>query len=346
MSAATKERRYAVTLLLVSLAILALGTLIRRRAAEPKPAPPTLDLEILQRLTADRRLRDLSGYLAERAELAARRIAAAGLVWDGQTVLTPPASGDRPFTVRRETVPTNLPAVVPVRPGPGDWVLAVARDRGGRPVFAHGLYEGTTRERCGSFEYDAVHSAAPLAPSMIGGGLFLIDGGLAAFVAGCNGSPIAIASSSIAEILAHPPSPADRIEERYGFRRDEKGLVTAVWDGTDAQRAGLLPGDVVDPAGDPPNQAERGRRTVKLEWPEEPAGPLPTPRGLTFDGRTVAAVVAGSSASAAGIRAGDVVTRIAGKSLANPADAIQQAKGPVTITIERDGRRRETLLQP
>ena len=180
---------------------------MRRRAAEPKPEPAVVDLEILQRLTADRRLRDLSGYLSERAHMAARRLSPAGFAWNAQTLLAAPDRPGIPFAVRRQ--PSSLPPAVPVRPRPGDWLLAVVRDGAGEPVFAHGLFEGMARERCGAFEYDAVHFAAPLAPTMIGGGVFLIDGGTAAFIGSCEGRPIAIASSSIADALAHPPSPAE-----------------------------------------------------------------------------------------------------------------------------------------
>ena len=170
---------------------------------------------------------------------------------------------------------------------------------------------------------------------MIGGGVFLIDGGIAAFIGSCNGRPIAIASWTIADALAHPPSPADVLEDRYGFRRDDQGLVTSVWARSDAERAGLRPGDLVDAAGDPPAEALRGRRAVRLSWPE----PNRQLGGMTLRGEAVIAVAPGSPAETAGIRPGDLL-------VGNLPATLDGAKGPVTITIERDGRRRETLLQP
>ena len=50
----------------------------------------------------------------------------------------------------RSPATSSLPPVVPVRPRPGDWLLAVARDAAGEPVFAYGLFEGIARERCGA----------------------------------------------------------------------------------------------------------------------------------------------------------------------------------------------------
>jgi S1-C subfamily serine protease len=336
--------RYPFLLLGLSIVVLAVGTLVRRRAAAPKPEPEPVYLEILQRLTADRRLRDLSAYLAGKAHSAARRLSSEGMIWDAQTVIAPPDSGKSGFTVRR--VSSSLPPVAPARPRPGDWLLAVARDPAGEPVFTHGLFEGVAKERCGSVEYDTVHLAAPLAPGMIGGGVFLLDGGVTAFIGTCNGRPVAIASSAIADAVAHPPSVADRIEEGYGFRRDDQGLVTSVWEDSDAARAGLRPGDIVDPAADPPSQARRGSRTVTLQWLEErPLAPPPV-RGLSFEGAAVTSVAPGSPGAAAGILPGDLVPRIGGRSVTNPAAILDRAKGPITITIERNGRRRETLLQP
>jgi hypothetical protein len=350
MASATKESRSAVILLVLSIAVLAAGTLVWRHTIEPKPEPSVPDLEVLQSLAADRQLRDLSAYLSERARSAARRLTPAGLAWDAAAVIEPSTAvaGSLPFSVRRGNPASNLPAAVPVLPRPGDWLLAVARDQGGEPVFALGLFEGIAKERCGSFEYDAVHLAAPLASGMIGGGVFLLDGGLAAFIASCDGRTIAISSSTLADVLARRPSSADLLEERYGFRlaQDPPGLVMSVWEGSGAAAAGLRPGDVVDAGADPPAVAQRRGRTVTLVWPHEPPAPPPIPRGLSLHGDTVVSVAPGSSANAAGILPGDLITQIDGVSVADPARAIERARGDIVATIERNRRKQKMLLRP
>jgi predicted metalloprotease with PDZ domain len=108
----------------------------------------------------------------------------------------------------------------------------------------------------------------------------------------------------------------------------------------------LRPGDLVDPAGDPPAEARRGRRAMTLRWPDERPVPPPGPRGLSLNVATVVAVAQGSPAEAAGILVGERIVRVGGRAVANPAAALDRAKGPIAITVERNGRRRETLLEP
>src|SRR5690242_1701051 len=167
MLQATRERRYAVILLGISAAVLAAGTYIRSRRSPPKPPSETVDLEGLQRLTGERRLRDLSAFLADAAAVPARSLVSlAGLAWDSTIVIASPAPIDRTvaaavgsdghpvalsrfpshrfisFSVWKASADAGLPRASVGHARPGDWVLAVARDHAGKPVFAHGIYQG------------------------------------------------------------------------------------------------------------------------------------------------------------------------------------------------------------
>jgi hypothetical protein len=357
------HRRSSLVVLALSIVVLAVGAYVRSRATSTQAAPAAPDLELLQRLTAERRLRDLSAFLRGVADVAARRLLSpAGLAWDSAIVIALPvpldqaamaavASDGRPVALARAPsasgVPftiwnaagSALPRAATVRPKPGDWLLAVARNEAGQPIFAHGLFLGIQPQRCGEFSYEAVSLDASLSPLLIGGGIFAIDGGVAGFIAPCDGRPIAIAASTVSAVLARPVSPADILEQRYGYRLDQD-VVTSVWDDSPASAAGLRAGDVVDPAVERPETAKRRGRTLRLAWPAGEQPPA-TARGIAFDGSTVRSVAAGSPAAAAGIVSGDVIV-----SPPDPARAIERAKGPIVVTLERGGRRRETLLQP
>jgi hypothetical protein len=375
-----RERHYAVVLLIVSAVVLTAGTLVKRHFAHPQPqAAPPPDLERLQHLTAERRMSDLSAYLAETADLPARRLVSPnGLIWDEVTVIAPPAPPDTtgttvvaadghpiplsranmprglPFSVWRAAPGAGLPHAATVRPKAGDWVLAVGRNQAREIAFTHGLYVGEEKQRCGAFEYEAAESSAPLTPALAGGGVFTLDGGLIAYIAECDGRPIAIAASTIAETLARPLPQEEVFEHGQGYRLspDTPGLVTAVWEDSPAAAAGLRPGDVIAPgaSSERPLTVKRGNRTVKLDWPDA-AAESPAPRGMSFDPTTasVRSVAPDSPAAAAGIVAGDLVVRVAGSPVdgaESAARAIGRAKGAVLLTIERGGRRMDTLVQP
>jgi S1-C subfamily serine protease len=349
----SKESRYAIVLLLVSAAILVGGTMIRKYAAAPKlPPPQPPDLERLQRLTAERRLRDLSDYLADAAATHARRLRSpAGLVWNDNTVLAPPApDSPLPFDVRHVEASTGLPAPPTLRLKPGDWLLAVVRDRAGQLIFAHGIFQAQTRQDCGGFSYTALESDIALTPALIGGGLFTLDGALAGFVGGCEGRPIPIAAATVDEVIAHPRSEADTLEQRYGLRlaADPPGLVVSVWADSPAAAAGIDPGDVLDPAelSAPQFTVHRRGRAIRLSWPE----PAPV-RGLSLQRSApiVRAVDSDTPAARAGLQPGDRLIRVGAASVSDAAwaaQAIDRAKGPIVLTVERRGRRMETLLQP
>jgi S1-C subfamily serine protease len=203
------------------------------------------------------------------------------------------------------------------------------------------MFQGIVKERCGSFEYDALTSDAGLSASLVGGGVFTLEGEVAALIADCAGRPIAVAATTVADVLAHRLSQSDVLEQSYGFRLAEEppGLVIAVWADSPAAAAGLQPGDIVTLGSDLPSTARRGRRTVRLDW--SAVAPPTVVRGITFEGNVVRAVAPGSPAAAAGVAPGDAIVEPA-----DAARAIERANGLVVVTLERDGRRRRTLIQP
>jgi S1-C subfamily serine protease len=115
--------------------------------------------------------------------------------------------------------------------------------------------------------------------------------------------------------------------------------VIAVWADSPAAFAGLQPGDIVTLGSELPSAARRGLRTVRLDWPTRADTP-PSPRGITFEGNVVRAVAPGSPAAAAGIVPGDVIVEPP-----DAARALERANGMTAVTVERDGRRRRTLIQ-
>src|SRR5690349_16516437 len=96
MLSRAKDRKYPLLLLLVAGTILAIGLVLKPVQSEQKQQPPS-DLEVaqLQRLTQQRRLRDLSSYLTDAATATAPSLVLlrpqnrSGVMWDpGGLVVT------------------------------------------------------------------------------------------------------------------------------------------------------------------------------------------------------------------------------------------------------------------
>jgi serine protease DegQ len=249
-----KDRKYAFILLIAAAAVLAIGLVLKPSQPEPKSPPSETELAQLQRLTQQRRLRDLSYYLNDAADNAAsplvfvRQSEQSGVIWDSRALIvtTKTAPGvdiDRPWTavtsdgqsVPLTAVPLqsgapfaafslHLPprTAVAIRtsrpPDLGDWVLAVARNSDGGVVFAHGLYQGMVAAHCGAFAYRSVQSSAPLSAALLGGGMFTIEGQFLGLISECDQIPTVIAANTIAEVLRQPPSVNSRLEDYYGIR--------------------------------------------------------------------------------------------------------------------------------
>ena len=378
-----RDRRYQLGLLAVSAVVLAAGILLRPTQPEPEPKPEA-ELARLQQMTQQRRLRDLSSYLTNAANLVASELLyfnsaeRTGIVWEsGKEVIAPKSvlqdnrAGDAtepeghhmalatkrstegvPFTVL--SVPPGAETLDPatgaeVQPRPGDWVLAVAKNRQNQVVFAHGLYQGRIASRCGSFAFEAVQSSAPLSAGLVGGGLFTLEGGLLGFIADCDQRITVISRRSIAEFLSRPELLNDRLEAAFGMRVADAGgkndetvkgpgvMVTAVWAHSVASSGEVRPGDVIETvdgievhassdleslAAQPESvhtlQLRRNRKSISatlIPVQKSPGAPVVTQEGLTLAAGTgdrrvaVVGVAPNSPAERAGILEGDAYAR-------------------------------------
>jgi S1-C subfamily serine protease len=277
-----KNRNYPVVLLAVAIALLAIGLALRPHEEAKLPEIDMAQLQQLERMAGQRRLRDLSSYLSTAANGVAGSImyldsaGRSGLVWDSARVIAPARERGRPQTAtapdgNRVTLePRRSADAVPFaawaapsggagmkppsrtgRPNLGDWVLAVAKNSRNQVVFSQGLYQGRAEARCGSFPYETVQSSAPLSAALVGGGLFTLDGGLLGFVGECGGVPVAISAATVDAFLKKPQTLNDRLEAAFGMRIAESPAgvqVVTVWAGSAAGAAGVKPGDLVQKA--------------------------------------------------------------------------------------------------
>ncbi len=238
MPRAANDRKYALTLLAVAALILGIGIIVRAARTEAKKPPA--DLERLQQLTEQRRLKDLSNYLLNSADDVAQSLVyldhrgVSGVVWGSPGNVLAPRRADVPFEI---TPPSAEAGLVPafratVMPATGEWVLAIAKNRDQQVIFAQGVYQGSVPAKCGEFAYDELLSSALLSDALTGGGLFTIQGQLLGFLSTCEGRPTVIAASSIADFLKKPAPLEERIESDYGFRVKATGdtlQVVTVW---------------------------------------------------------------------------------------------------------------------
>jgi serine protease DegQ len=262
-----------------------------------------------------------------------------------------------------------------------EWVIAAWRTSAGR-TFASGQFVAVTTATAGT--RSRVVTSVALTPAMAGGGLFDLDGQLIAVIAHDSEGMVAYAPDSVDAIIAAGTTVQARIVDRYGLglseltpetvavlQIDHGVLVREVWDDSQADRAGLRPGDVITALGDapvntlndlatlggpqlpaPPTLTLQWRRTTRTstlgaEASSPPSGTAITGAGLVWAsapaGQRVDAVAPESRAARAGLEAGDVVLAV---NRATPASAAQisralasPAAAPVFLEVRRGGRR-------
>ena len=306
------SRNYILILAAVSFVILVGGALLKpeRRAAIEKVSEQ--ERTRLQRIVRKRSVEEIGEFIAEAAVRASPHVVYSGLTQSagviygtkGRVVAAAPgrpvegsdsflageaklagkalfARPDLPFVVLGLNSP---PAVVPntLSLGAlqmGQWLIAVWRVPGGSPAFAHGLLGGTSSAACGKSSLRTVTFGAALPKESAGGGLFDLDGALVAFLVPCEGSIVAAIPESVTSFLSASPSGDDVLANRFGIAvepKDKDLLVSNVWAGYPAAKAGLLVGDVLQ--GTPDLNAKdsqqlrvvRQGRLLRVDWPYAP----------------------------------------------------------------------------
>ena len=349
-----RSPKYVVVLTLVACLILVVGWLARPRDL-PKaqaPVPSETELEQLARRTERRSLESMTKYFAGIAGEVSPSLAyipsagVTGIVWDQQRVISAPLSEPRPSgtvtltassgdaTVTPDLWGPNLPLTVlrtPPRlgtlavaprasspPQPGDWIVAVWRTDGPQ-AFAAANFRQLTPTGCGQSSVTEVVSSLSLTRSMVGGGVFTLEGHLLGVILPCRDHIAAIETASIDAMLERVDTVGQRLLARYGFvvapLSSEEALyftvaggllVREVWNGSRADDAGVWPGDIITGVGDQPVGAiddlraltisagtsfdvvaQRGTKTVKfaLMFGPQPARPTgePIAAGLTLE---------------------------------------------------------------
>ncbi len=424
------NRKYVASLALVAVAILALGWRIRPRD-QPKGQNAVTSETELARLTRLAELRSLEGMTAYFSSIAEELDASVlrtpggettALVWDETTVVAarPPdrmrddgapgaaARSDAPATevpewgpampatsMRWPAVPGALSPVQhrPTPASPGDWVVAVWR-AGARRAFAMGNVLQRTRLRCGPVVTEEVLSSVPLVETMIGGGLFDVNGDLLGVILACGDRLSAVTPGGVDAMLTRAATVEHRLLARFGLAAGVPGpeeqayfgaadgvVVREVWIGSDADVAGLEPGDVIRSLDGAPVAAlsdlERlsapdrrsaalgiqrlrapGLLTVDVPGAAASAAATPTPRpesgaGLLWEspapGVRVDRVVPGSAAARTGLLPDDRLVGIDGAAplSASGAETLLSTyqSRPVFLSIVRGGRRLGMVLR-
>ncbi len=384
MSTQKADRKYVALLAVAAGMILVFGTLARpdNSRDDARPVSSPAELMRLQRMTQRRNVQEMAAFFSEVAANASRHLTwvvgnrSTAIVWDNDgTLVTAAGKEDFPAVtlVRtaeqvevegRRAVASPLFPIVSLRVGAGDafqpvrrvgpevllagdWLVAVARRDDGSYTFAPGIYGGSSPAVCGELSFREITYNASLGETMLGGGLFDLDGYLLGVVVRCEGRLTVMASADIPETLEQAAAFGAQLTARYGFRVDPPAIrkdgerpaegveVREVWVGKAADRAGIRPGDrltaldggkveqvddllplVLPVARETIElQGQRGSRVVNFILSARGGAVLPSAArlglGLGFRtprrGITVDIVAPGSPAEQAGLRAGDVV---------------------------------------
>jgi hypothetical protein len=378
------QRQYVTILAFVSGGILVIGTWLKPEEAPgaASPAERSRLAALAERAKLENQAAYLSGLAAGilRSVIWVRETAATGLMWneEGLMVTAGPhhpvrdaisgVGGPGEVALEPEIVSTSFPfavvraetgaGLIPVQRGsaarlvPGSWILQVARQPDGEPLFTPGVYGGVSRERCGPAEYRTVQSSIPLTAASLGAGLFDLDTNLLGVVLRCGAAYAAVIPEEIDELWGAANSLEGRLLRLYGLRasaltdltREVLRAAEGVWvsetlAGMRADAAGLVPGDVItaldgNPVGEPGDLAPllmaaadavfklslgRNGRNLSIDLPGSLTAPSPVSTldsgiGLAAaqDGFPIDSVTPGSVAARAGLMPGDRLLRVDG----------------------------------
>jgi S1-C subfamily serine protease len=277
------------------------------------------------------------------------------------------------------------PVIVPYA---GEWVVMVWRSEDLRHAFVPALYLGRSTVECGERRIDEMMTNIPLTEAMFGGGLFDQEARLLAVVVRCGNRLAAMSVESIAKALQEGDTLERRLLARFGmgvvtlgekegkyFGAGKGVWVRDVWAHYPAEDASLEPGDIIvgldgaeveSTADLNPLIMPVSRETFELRVLREGRARMLTmpARAAALSGIDEAGVLLakpdrgvrievvadGGPAHEAGIRSGDRVLSIDGRSPASPAQVQAVLKGsadkPRFLVLERGGKTWGVLLDP
>ncbi|MGE5324873.1 MAG: PDZ domain-containing protein [Actinomycetota bacterium] len=304
-----------------------------------------------------------------------RQISASPLTWGAAAAF---------MMARADTMP-GPPATL-ANPGnlsPGAWVVAVALDQHGQIHLSPGNFGGISSIDCGGSALQRVTTNLPLGAAWIGAGVFDLDGNLIAAVTQCNGDIVAISASAVAGVLKDAEDPIAVPSMHAGIKVSEISprwaavsqsltglIVTEVWEGWPAERAGIQPGDVImaangrpvrdlaglnkvlDSAGSTRLRLRRRRRFMTINL-QTGAALLSGPPAVTIhdeNGVQLSSVQPDSNASKLGLVSGDRIISLDGLSASGAAVARLFAASarvrPVVLVAQRGSRRFLAVMAP
>jgi serine protease Do len=269
----------------------------------------------------------------------------------------------------------------------GEWALVVARRPDGGFVSTAGVVGGRLLGTCAERDVSEYVIGTPLLDGFAGAGIFDLAGRVVGIVARCGHRLAALPTSEVTRLLVAPDSLGTASSSRFGFaveplsaaarryfRIDSGLLVTAVTDGSPADRAGWVPGDVIAGVDDVRIdgsvvtatldslwqadshvvviQRARNRLTTRLMVPSTDTSPADAglafgepPNGIVIDG-----VRTGSPAERTGLRRGDRLVRVGGTVVTSAPQArrllerIARSDTATFIVFHRDSVTRGVLL--
>jgi serine protease Do len=140
---------------------------------------------------------------------------------------------------------------------PGEWVLAAWQSETGF-AFAPGTYVGTATRSCGELKVEELLTSLPIRPTMLGGGVFDLDGTLVGLLLRCDDDDVVVTTQSVARLLAFGETRGSRVRARWGLHVEPLSpveafslgignglLVHQIWERYPGETAGLRPGDIL-----------------------------------------------------------------------------------------------------
>jgi hypothetical protein len=259
------RQQYIGTLALAAAGILLLGTILK--PAKEAPQIVIADPE-MERVRQRRSIEAANEWFAETARrtrarmLAVRETGSPGVLWDANggvlaagrqpvdTSVHVSFEGDAVGVASVERSTPEFPLLLLRMEGTqlaapphtselsaGQWIVVVWPSG-----FLPATYGGTRPGDCG----EALLSTAPLVSVPPGSAAFDLSGALAGFAVRCGDHTEVLSIKSLNAFVQRAGTPEGRILARFGVRLElPAARVLEVWENTAAERAGILPGDVL-----------------------------------------------------------------------------------------------------